>query len=511
DLESIYKLAVDKNVVRRDVIWIFMHMDLEYENFDPSLLKHSGRFLTFNPKSCCGIISEVECSCGRWSKGVDEYIGQTTLDVLERVVASYGNTSAPVWNCSSVDKFDFQTGFYEKMTDILGQGNNFTLSTLDNQVKEIGLPLIIDIQDRNESHAVEVGHWQNEFKINKDFKVSKLKKIYRIGIVMGLPWAYFVYPNGSKSVNTSSKGKGTLEGYFPSLLHELRKRMNFDYELILTNEYGIRSKEGKWKGLEEEVIDFISPYIDMSGISIVIRKKKTTQSIFKFMTVLKLEVWMGTLAAVGAVTLLIWMLERMSPYSYSNARHLYPEGGRQFSFGESLWFSVTSLTPQGGGDSRLLAFIVLMLATFTSNLAAFLTVERLEKTVQSMEELIRHPKITYTVADSTIVHRHFINMAHAEKVLFEKWKNLTLNSGAQTQSEYRVWDYPIQEQYFHILQVINRGFAKVEEAIEGDFAFLHDTMESSPLVLPSNKEADSSALLAKPYSPTKRTLFEKIT
>ena len=33
-------------------------------------------------------------------------------------------------------------------------------------------------------------------------------------------------------------------------------------------------------------------------------------------------------------------------------------------------------------------FVVLMLATFTANLAAFLTVERMQTTVQSLEELV---------------------------------------------------------------------------------------------------------------------------
>ncbi|KAG8223997.1 hypothetical protein J437_LFUL012100 [Ladona fulva] len=59
------------------------------------------------------------------------------------------------------------------------------------------------------------------------------------------------------------------------------------------------------------------------------------------------------------------------------------------SLQESFWFALTSFTPQGGGEapkalsSRTLVaaywlFVVLMLATFTANLAAFLTVERMQ-------------------------------------------------------------------------------------------------------------------------------------
>ena len=31
-------------------------------------------------------------------------------------------------------------------------------------------------------------------------------------------------------------------------------------------------------------------------------------------------------------------------------REAYPEGARDFTLGESIWFSLTSLTPQGGGE-----------------------------------------------------------------------------------------------------------------------------------------------------------------
>jgi hypothetical protein len=54
------------------------------------------------------------------------------------------------------------------------------------------------------------------------------------------------------------------------------------------------------------VIDFVTPYFDQSGISILLRKKEPEQSIFKFMSVLKWEVWLGILGAVIVVSILIW-------------------------------------------------------------------------------------------------------------------------------------------------------------------------------------------------------------
>lgn len=68
-------------------------------------------------------------------------------------------------------------------------------------------------------------------------------------------------------------------------------------------------------------------------------------------------------------------------------------------------------------------------------------------------------------------------------IYFRLWKELTLNASTD-ESQYRVWDYPIREQYGHILIAINdsmpvadppEGFRKVNELT--DFAFIHDSAE----------------------------------
>lgn len=93
-------------------------------------------------------------------------------------------------------------------------------------------------------------------------------------------------------------------------------------------------------------------------------------------------------------------------------------------------------------------FVVLMLATFTANLAgfflslsllkiffeiipfssAFLTVERMQTAVQSLEQLSRQSRIAYTVVEGSDIHQYFQNMKHAEDKLYELWKQTTLNA-----------------------------------------------------------------------------------
>lgn len=250
------------------------------------------------------------------------------------------------------------------------------------------------------------------------------------------------------------------------------------------------------------MIDYVTPYFEQSGISIIMKIEKPDTSIFRFMSVLKWDVWCGVLGAVGVVTILIWGLDRFSPYSFRNNPSTHPNGTRAFTLGESLWFTLTSLTPQGGGEcpkalsSRVLVtaywlFIVLVLATFSANLAALLTVERMQTTVQSLNELSAQSKIKYTTSEGSTTHTFFENMAEAEQSLYEQWKRLTLQSddsrGGPTHNagRYAVWDYPIREQYGHLLKMMKAtgfvassemGIQKMIDRDQADYALITDAL-----------------------------------
>ena len=81
---------------------------------------------------------------------------------------------------------------------------------------------------------------------------------------------------------------------------------------------------------------------------------------------------------------------------------------RYFDMKESFKFCMTTMTPQGGGEApknfsgRLVAatwylFAFIIIATYTANLAAYLTVSKLEVPARSLEDLEGQYKIQYVL------------------------------------------------------------------------------------------------------------------
>ena len=129
-------------------------------------------------------------------------------------------------------------------------------------------------------------------------------------------------------------------------------------------------------------------------------------NLFKFLSVLEDSVWACILGAYFVTSVLLWCFDKWSPYSYQNNMERFEDDDetRYFNLKESLWFCMTSLTPHGGGEApknlsgRMVAatwwlFCFIIIATYTTNLAAFLTVARLEVPVGSLDDLTKQYKI----------------------------------------------------------------------------------------------------------------------
>ncbi|XP_012259587.2 ionotropic receptor 25a-like [Athalia rosae] len=324
----------------------------------------------------------------------------------------------------------------------------------------------------------------------------------------------------------------TWSGYCIDLLEEIRSIIKFEYEIREAEDgrFGNMDDDGNWNGMikelkekradiglsslsvmaeRESVVDFTVPYYDLVGITILMKKPHSQTSLFKFLTVLENNVWLCILAAYFFTSFLMWVFDRWSPYSYQNNREKYKddEEKREFNLKECLWFCMTSLTPQGGGEApknlsgRLVAatwwlFGFIIIASYTANLAAFLTVSRLETPVESLDDLSKQYKIQYAPLNGSSAHTYFDRMAGIEKRFYDIWKDMSLNDSLSDveRSKLAVWDYPVSDRYTKMYQAMKEAeFPKnMSEAIErvraskssGEgFAFIGDATDIRYLTL----------------------------
>ncbi|XP_013164224.1 PREDICTED: glutamate receptor ionotropic, kainate 5 [Papilio xuthus] len=515
-VKNTYKRAVKEKLVLRDNRWNLVITDYTGHNFDISQLVLPTVILHLDAAECCKLQGLDTCICPE-DFPRKQYILNNLLQFLIDIFRKVPNTSTII-RCDESSKNQKTDGFQELLaTETYGNDSLFFWNA-DRSSLLLRSQFILSSAKTGVSETVASWSANEKYKLLPDAVLEPIRTFYRIGTAPAIPWTMKKLDSAGE-VMLDEEGQPLYEGYCIDLIEKLSQTMDFDYEIVTpkSGDFGQKQRNGSWDGLigdlmtgktdivvaaltmtaeREEVIDFVAPYFEQTGILITIRKPIRKTSLFKFMTVLRTEVWLSIVAALILTGVMIWLLEKYSPYSARNNPEAYPYPCREFTLKESFWFALTSFTPQGGGEApkalsgrTLVAaywlFVVLMLATFTANLAAFLTVERMQTPVSSLEQLARQSRINYTVVESSNVHQYFINMKFAEDTLYRVWKEITLNASSD-QAQYRVWDYPIREQYGHILLAINAsgpvvdaktGFQKVNEHTEADFAFIHDSAE----------------------------------
>ncbi|XP_064468502.1 ionotropic receptor 25a-like [Ornithodoros turicata] len=327
-------------------------------------------------------------------------------------------------------------------------------------------------------------------------------------------------------VNTSD-GEEKFTGYCIELIDAIKEILKFEYVIYEVKDkmFGSVDKTTKeWNGMirelvdknadialgpisvmaeRETVVDFTVPYYDLVGISILMKKPHVKPSLFKFLTVLEANVWGCILAAYFFTSFLMYLFDRLSPYSYRNNKEKYKddEEKRDFNLKECLWFCMTSLTPQGGGEAprnlsgRLVAatwwlFGFIIIASYTANLAAFLTVSRLDSPIESLDDLAKQYKIKYAPQKDTSSMTYFERMAHIEDKFYEIWKNMSLDDtlSDEERAKLAVWDYPVSDKYTKIWWTMKEanmptsfqeGVMRVKESkgSQEGFAFIADSTQ----------------------------------
>ena len=97
----------------------------------------------------------------------------------------------------------------------------------------------------------------------------------------------------------------------------------------------------------------------------------------------------------------------------------------------------------------LFGFIVI--ASYTANLAAFLTVSRLESKIDDLKKLSKQYKVRYAPIDDSSTDFYFLNQAEVEEKFYEIWKDMSLNDSLSEddRAKLAVWGILNTLKYFN--------------------------------------------------------------
>ncbi|XP_036381731.1 glutamate receptor 1-like isoform X1 [Megalops cyprinoides] len=262
--------------------------------------------------------------------------------------------------------------------------------------------------------------------------------------------------------------------------------------------------------VREEVIDFSKPFMSL-GISIMIKKPmKSKPGVFSFLDPLAYEIWMCIVFAYIGVSVVLFLVSRFSPYEWQgedleegqdqqqnpsqaqqnqnqneqqqqnqqSSSQLSQSGSQQnqnqqqqqqtlehtneFGIFNSLWFSLGAFMQQGCDISprslsgRIVGgvwwfFTLIIISSYTANLAAFLTVERMVSPIESAEDLAKQTEIAYGTLDGGSTKEFF---RRSKIAVFEK-----------------MWSYMKSADPSVFVKTTDEGVARVRRS-KGKYAYL---------------------------------------
>ncbi|EDV20222.1 uncharacterized protein TRIADDRAFT_61396 [Trichoplax adhaerens] len=244
-----------------------------------------------------------------------------------------------------------------------------------------------------------------------------------------------VVADGFYGTEISVNGTFTWSGIIGEILNGVNIRVYVNIYMIFDNvrQTDIGAAPLSITPERQQIIDFTMPFLDEALTILTATKATQPASLFQAFSPLKTEVWIGILISMIIVAAVITCMNRWSPFDYygraiyrlrasNKSKHM--ENGLQnsykywqiekesesevFSFSNNLWYALASILLQGPDrtprsiSARLITAIwwfasVIITATYTANLTAFLTINSLHTTFSSLQDLARNPDLNYGV------------------------------------------------------------------------------------------------------------------
>ncbi|XP_038164653.1 glutamate receptor ionotropic, delta-1-like isoform X3 [Cyprinodon tularosa] len=260
------------------------------------------------------------------------------------------------------------------------------------------------------------------------------------------------------------------KGFSIDVLDALAKILGFKYEIyqVADSKYGSQLPNGSWNGMigdlinkradlavsaititpeRENVVDFSKRYLDYS-VGILLRKPEEKINIFSLFAPFDLAVWACIAAAIPVVGVLIFLLNRLQALRSSSSQnappgHLTNEVGSG-TLHSAIWIVYGAFVQQGGDSVvgsvalRIVMgswwlFTLIVCSSYTANLAAYLTVSRMDHAIRSFQDLARQIEVDYGTVRDSAVYDYFRNKGtnplEQDSTYAELWRTISKNDG----------------------------------------------------------------------------------
>ena len=219
-----------------------------------------------------------------------------------------------------------------------------------------------------------------------------------------------------------------------------------------------------------EHIHFTKPYMDVGYIFLKHKNEKLSASVWAFLKPFDLSTNIVIACSFFFIWLCFLIVQKISPYAKSNdcEVNINGDGSALRAAEESMWLLYASAMQQGPETVSSLSgkilvagwffFCLVIISTYTANLAAFLTVRSFKEGISSLDDLAEQTEIVYgTVKDTSVteffdrspitVHQKMNKfMTNTEGALVEEVDEAIGRVRNKTNGEYIfIWDQPILE------------------------------------------------------------------
>ncbi|KAL7014448.1 hypothetical protein ACKWTF_015934 [Chironomus riparius] len=255
----------------------------------------------------------------------------------------------------------------------------------------------------------------------------------------------FLFHNTVDKDGMPLEGNAQFSGYAVDLIKRIQGNFQFKYyfQLVEDGKNGnFDAAKGEWNGLigeilknradlaiadititcdRKKVVDFTTPFMNL-GISILYTKPKPKEkNLFSFFDPFTTDVWIYTGLAYIFISILVFVLSRVNNDDWESSHPCNQDPDEVESIWNILncvWLMMGSIMGQGsdilpkGSSTRIVTglwwfFALIMLASYTANLAAFLTSDRLTSSINGAEDLAKQVKIKYGAVKEGSTARFF--------------------------------------------------------------------------------------------------------